>query len=125
MLAERSISQVRLRHPDCITLQKRFKHLNMAGSDGAHSKQLELSGQHSIKIIYEVTQGRRPVCGCNPAGVQLQGVLDDQFYYEGPLGATLAGDEIEISVWAPTATRVSLSNLIRQDYVLWVESCLQ
>lgn len=40
------------------------------------------------------------------AGVQLQGVLDELCSYEGPLGATLAQDSIQITVWAPTAQQV-------------------
>ena len=41
-----------------------------------------------------------------PAGVQLQGVLDAKFFYEGPLGANIRSDGIDIAVWAPTAKEV-------------------
>ncbi|BDA50310.1 Pullulanase [Coccomyxa sp. Obi] len=41
-------------------------------------------------------------------GVQLQGVLDELCFYEGPLGATLAQDSVHISVWAPTVQQVEL-----------------
>lgn len=40
------------------------------------------------------------------SGVQLQGVLDEFCFYEGPLGATLAQDSVHINVWAPTAQQV-------------------
>ena len=42
------------------------------------------------------------------AGVQIQGVLDHQFFYQGPLGSMLSDDRIEFSLWAPTAQSVEL-----------------
>ena len=42
-------------------------------------------------------------------GVQLQGVLDSLYSYEGPLGARQSPEGAwSISLWAPTAQRVSL-----------------
>ena len=42
-------------------------------------------------------------------GVQLQGVLDSLYFYEGSLGARQAPEGAwSISLWAPTAQRVSL-----------------
>jgi len=41
-------------------------------------------------------------------GLQLPGVLDDLFAYDGPLGVNWDGDVPEISVWAPTAQNVWL-----------------
>lgn len=41
-------------------------------------------------------------------GLQVQGVLDDVFSTQTPLGVQFNGDEASISVWAPTATRVRL-----------------
>lgn len=37
--------------------------------------------------------------------MQVTGVLDDCFFYEGPLGVSLppASDTLSISLWAPTA----------------------
>ena len=43
--------------------------------------------------------------GC--PGVQLQGVLDELCFYEGPLGACLMPEQISITVWAPTAQQVA------------------
>ncbi|NTU78946.1 MAG: pullulanase-type alpha-1,6-glucosidase [Chloroflexales bacterium] len=40
--------------------------------------------------------------------LQIPGVLDDLFTYDGPLGVSWAGDTPTISVWAPTARAVSL-----------------
>ncbi|GAB4201496.1 MAG: pullulanase-type alpha-1,6-glucosidase [Wenzhouxiangellaceae bacterium] len=41
-------------------------------------------------------------------GVQLPGVLDDLFVYDGELGVSYAGNRPTIRVWAPTAQDVSL-----------------
>ena len=40
-------------------------------------------------------------------GVQLQGVLDELYFYEGPLGACLTPEQVSITVWAPTAQQVA------------------
>ena len=39
-------------------------------------------------------------------GVQLQGVLDELLFYEGPLGATASGQGVQVTLWAPTAQQV-------------------
>lgn len=36
-------------------------------------------------------------------GVQLPGVLDDMFSYDGPLGANATEYGVALHVWAPTA----------------------
>ncbi len=41
-------------------------------------------------------------------GLQIAGILDDLFYYSGPLGATFQRGKISINVWAPTAQSVKL-----------------
>lgn len=41
-------------------------------------------------------------------GLQLPGVLDQLYAYDGSLGVTWAGDVPTLSVWAPTAKRVRL-----------------
>jgi pullulanase-type alpha-1,6-glucosidase len=41
-------------------------------------------------------------------GLQIPGVLDDLFYYDGPLGVTYDDDIPTIRVWAPTAQQVLL-----------------
>ncbi|MDQ2777858.1 MAG: pullulanase-type alpha-1,6-glucosidase [Acidobacteriota bacterium] len=41
-------------------------------------------------------------------GVQYAGVLDDLFYYSGPLGVTFERNGVAIGVWAPTAQSVKL-----------------
>jgi pullulanase-type alpha-1,6-glucosidase len=43
------------------------------------------------------------------SGLQIQGVLDDRYTYNGPLGATFASGHVPtLRVWAPTATSVKL-----------------
>ncbi len=41
-------------------------------------------------------------------GLQIAGVLDDLYTYDGPLGVSLAGDLPTLTVWAPTARSVRL-----------------
>ncbi|PWH13663.1 MAG: DUF3372 domain-containing protein [Anaerolineae bacterium] len=41
-------------------------------------------------------------------GIQLPGVLDDLYTYDGPLGATFEGNIPTLRVWAPTAVSVTL-----------------
>lgn len=43
------------------------------------------------------------------SGLQIPGVLDDLYTYDGTLGITFAGDVPTITVWAPTAQDVSLN----------------
>jgi pullulanase-type alpha-1,6-glucosidase len=40
--------------------------------------------------------------------IQIPGVLDDLFYYDGPLGAEVSGGATTLRLWAPTAQSVSL-----------------
>jgi pullulanase/glycogen debranching enzyme len=40
--------------------------------------------------------------------IQIPGVLDDLFYYDGPLGAELNGGATTLRLWAPTARSASL-----------------
>ncbi len=42
-------------------------------------------------------------------GLQIPGVLDDLYTYDGPLGLTWAGDVPTFRVWAPTAKNVRLN----------------
>ncbi|EIE23312.1 alpha-1,6-glucosidase, partial [Coccomyxa subellipsoidea C-169] len=39
-------------------------------------------------------------------GIQLQGVLDELCFYDGPLGATVTKEDVQLTVWAPTAQQV-------------------
>lgn len=36
-------------------------------------------------------------------GLQLPGVLDELFSYDGPLGATFSSESVYLHLWAPTA----------------------
>ncbi|KAJ0967236.1 hypothetical protein J5N97_024153 [Dioscorea zingiberensis] len=44
----------------------------------------------------------------NATGLQLPGVLDDMFAYNGPLGAVFSKDAIRLYLWAPTAHVVNV-----------------
>jgi pullulanase-type alpha-1,6-glucosidase len=48
-------------------------------------------------------------------GLQLPGVLDDLYAYDGPLGATFASGAPTLRVWAPTARSVTLHLFERHD----------
>jgi hypothetical protein len=39
-------------------------------------------------------------------GVQLQGVLDELLFHDGPLGASVSGQAVDVALWAPTAQQV-------------------
>lgn len=43
-------------------------------------------------------------------GIQLAGVLDNLFAYDGPLGANATKDGVSINVWAPTAQVIIVSS---------------
>ncbi|MEI7770929.1 MAG: pullulanase-type alpha-1,6-glucosidase, partial [Chloroflexales bacterium] len=50
-------------------------------------------------------QGGRQIAA---TGLQIPGVLDDLFAYDGPLGVTFDGDTPTLRLWAPTARAVRL-----------------
>ena len=69
-----------------------------------------------------------PVCntthqtGCtlhDIAGVQTPGVLDDVFFFDGPLGANVGSMGVDISLWAPTAQQVACHAWHRHCRCLW------
>lgn len=45
----------------------------------------------------------------NVTGLQLPGVIDELYSYDGPLGAIFSEDSISLNLWAPTAQTVSAS----------------
>lgn len=61
-----------------------------------------LRGQ--IAVIARSLNGR----AIDATGVQIPGVLDDLFKYDGPLGVTFDGDIPTLRLWAPTAQSVRL-----------------
>ncbi len=61
-----------------------------------------LKGQ--IAVIAHGLNGR----AVDATGVQIPGVLDDLYPYDGPLGITFDGDIPTLRVWAPTAQAVTL-----------------
>ncbi|XP_021690510.2 pullulanase 1, chloroplastic isoform X2 [Hevea brasiliensis] len=44
----------------------------------------------------------------NATGLQLPGILDDLFSYDGPLGAHFSTDAVSLHLWAPTAQAVQV-----------------
>jgi pullulanase-type alpha-1,6-glucosidase len=61
-----------------------------------------LKGQ--IAVIARDLNGR----AVDATGIQIPGVLDDLYPYDGPLGITFDGDTPTLRVWAPTAQAVTL-----------------
>jgi len=64
----------------------------------------------------------------NVTGLQLPGVIDELYAYDGPLGAVFSGESISLHLWAPTAQvcHQLLSFLLRD--VIYLPSpfnCLQ
>ncbi|XP_057536245.1 pullulanase 1, chloroplastic [Amaranthus tricolor] len=45
----------------------------------------------------------------NATGLQLPGVIDELYSYDGPLGAVFSEDSISLNLWAPTAQSVCAS----------------
>ena len=72
-------------------------------------------GAENLALVPEILKGQIAVVALDEmggvvdaTGLQIPGVLDDLFSYDGDLGVTWAGDVPTIRVWAPTAKRVSL-----------------
>ncbi|GAQ85291.1 pullulanase [Klebsormidium nitens] len=57
------------------------------------------------QVAVSASAGGRPL---DATSVQLPGVLDDLFAYDGPLGLHFAADTVSLAVWAPTAKSVRL-----------------
>jgi pullulanase len=55
-------------------------------------------------VIGRVSEAR----SVDTTGLQIGGVLDDLFYFDGELGAQLSGEGIRFRLWAPTARSVRL-----------------
>ena len=86
---------------------KRFPHL-------AGYTTLKLA-EADLARVPEALTGQLIVTAQDPDGklvdatrVQIPGVLDDLFYYDGPLGVTYEGDTPTLRLWAPTAQAVAL-----------------
>ena len=102
---------------ECITLtrdpaglpqdvREKFPHI-------ADQPALKISAD-DLDMVPEILKGQFAVSSLNAAGLsqdatglQIQGVLDDLYTYDGDLGVTWAGGVPTISVWAPTAKNVT------------------
>ncbi|MFD1217478.1 pullulanase-type alpha-1,6-glucosidase [Microbulbifer celer] len=86
-------------------LQQKFPHL--AGQSGfVLNQEVDLhalvSGQLAL-ALYDSDGNLK-----DATGIQFAGLLDDQFYYDGKLGATVGDNTIDVALWAPTARSVKL-----------------
>ncbi|HTQ79536.1 MAG TPA: pullulanase-type alpha-1,6-glucosidase, partial [Thermoanaerobaculia bacterium] len=68
-----------------------------------------------LSQVPDILKGQLAVSAADGSGlldatsVQIPGVLDDRFFYNGPLGATFDGNVPTLRVWAPTAQSVSVA----------------
>jgi pullulanase len=74
--------------------------LKISKEDSAHVPALLKGGLVVAKIDGETI--------VDSTGLQIAGVLDDLFYFDGELGAQSVGDGIRFRLWAPTALSVRL-----------------
>jgi pullulanase-type alpha-1,6-glucosidase len=75
--------------------------LRLSDADAARAAAL-LKGQVAVSVTDAEGKLR------DATGLQIPGVLDDLFAYDGPLGVNWLGDTPTLSVWAPTAKSVNL-----------------
>lgn len=67
-----------------------------------------------LPLVPEILRGQTAVSASDDVGpldatsLQIPGVLDDLYTYDGPLGATFAAGVPTLSLWAPTARSVNL-----------------
>lgn len=71
------------------------------GSGGAPPAEQLLAAQLAVAVSDAGGQA------LDATGLQLAGVLDDLYCYDGPLGASI-GDSVDVALWAPTAQDVTL-----------------
>lgn len=87
-------------------LANKFPHLAnqtiLAFPDDARLARVALKGQ--VAVTAQNSEGQT----INAAGLQIPGVIDDLYPYDGPLGVTFDGDVPTIRLWAPTARQVRL-----------------
>lgn len=93
-----------------------------AGAGAALEKFPHLAGFSALKLppdsldlLSEILKGQVAISTYNEQGrmldatsLQIPGVLDDLYRYDGPLGVTFEGDTPTLRVWAPTARSVTL-----------------
>ena len=103
-------SEVRLswvsEKPDVYTLQK-YPHLREYAVFRVTEAEPQLLAQilkGQVAAIARNLDGR----AVDATGVQIPGVLDDLYPYDGPLGVTFEGETPTLRVWAPTAQNVAL-----------------
>jgi len=69
----------------------------------------------ALAAVPEILRGQAAVTALDPSGrvidstgLQLPGVLDDVYFYDGPLGVSWEAGQPTVRVWAPTAQDVKL-----------------
>lgn len=68
-----------------------------------------------LALVPSILKGQTAVSAAAPDGtpidatsIQIPGVLDDLYFYDGPLGVEVAGGMTTLRLWAPTAQSASL-----------------
>jgi pullulanase-type alpha-1,6-glucosidase len=91
-------------------------------SDAVLEKFPHLSGLSALEIpagalpvVAEILQGQFAVSAVNGSGnsvdatgLQIPGVIDDLYFYDGPLGTEISGGTTTLRLWAPTAQDATL-----------------
>lgn len=89
------------------TILDRFPHLSgyaaLKISEADLEKVASIIRQQAAVVMYDA-EGK----AIDGTGLQLPGVLDDLFHYEGTLGVTFTDAVPTLQVWAPTAQQVAL-----------------
>jgi len=91
-------------------------------SDAVLEEFPQLSGLPALEIpasalpmVAEILQGQFAVSAVNDSGnsvdatgLQIPGVIDDLYFYDGPLGTEISGGTTTLRLWAPTARDAAL-----------------
>jgi pullulanase-type alpha-1,6-glucosidase len=92
-------------------LQREYFALRIAEADLPRVPEI-LKGQLALSATYNTPDGEVLQ---DATGVQIAGVLDDLYFYDGDLGVLWDGDIPTLRVWAPTARSVSLHLFDAED----------
>ncbi|MEM1024578.1 MAG: pullulanase-type alpha-1,6-glucosidase [Myxococcota bacterium] len=91
-----------------IEIRAAYPHLaQLARFDVPDSLDIDAALQSELVVVATLEDGSI----VDATGVQTSGVIDQTYYYEGPLGATFEGLAPTLTVWAPTAQNVTLIRL--------------
>jgi len=89
------------------SVTNKFPHL--AGFEAFTIEEAELARARAIlKGQIAISAAAGDATPIDATSIQIPGVLDDLFFYEGPLGADVSGGTTMIRLWAPTAQSAAL-----------------